>query len=182
MSMFGWIRARADRQRQAKLLYGAVVAQARSPSFYSDYGVPDTLQGRYEMIVLVLFQVLERLREAGSAHEELSRVVLESLFTDVDDNMREIGIGDLTVPKKVKRAAAGFYERAVAYRAALAGHDEAALAAHMQQFIDAGANVAGGGRKRLARFAMAQRRALAATDIRDVIEGRGFIDPGQIPA
>ncbi len=180
--MLSWFRGRSDRQRQAKLLYGAVVAQAREPAFYRDYGVPDTLEGRYEMIVLVLFQLLERLREAGSEHEELSRVVLESLFTDVDDNMREIGIGDLSVPKKVKRAAAGFYERAVAYRAALEADDEAALATHMRQFIDGGAGASQAGRRRLARFAIEQRRAFSATGVQDVIEGRGFIEPASVPA
>lgn len=190
MSVLGWFRARSDRQRQATVLYGAVVAQARQPAFYRSYGVPDTQQGRYEMLVLVLFQLLERLR-ASPEHGELSRLVLESLFTDVDDNMREIGIGDLSVPKKVKRAAAGFYERTIAYRAALAAADQAELAAHLRRFVagDRGAadpagaaGAAGVDATRLARFAIAQHEALAAAPVAEVVEGRAFLAPENVAA
>lgn len=181
--MLKWFRRHTDDAAKASELYGAVVAQARQPAFYVDYGVPDTQKGRYEMLVLVLFQVLERLKSSGESNQELSRMVLEALFTDVDDQMREIGIGDLSVPRKVKRAAAGFYERAVAYRQALEARDEQALARHMQHFIDA---AAGGAdretplderRVRLAKFAVAQMRAFDSASIDDVASGRAFLPP-----
>lgn len=180
--MLSWIRARSDKARRATELYGAVVTQARNPLFYSGLGIPDTLAGRYEMIVIVLFQVLDRLKGEGAEVDEVARVALESLFTDVDDQMREIGIGDLSVPRKVKRAAAGFSERALAYRAALEAADEAALALALARFIDrAGAEPAPGDidfRLPLARFMSAQRRAFAAAPLDDVLAGRAFSTPG----
>ena len=179
--MLSWIRARSDKTRRATELYGAVVAQARSPQFYGGLGVPETLAGRYEMIVVVLFQVLERLKGEADEVEEVARVALESLFTDVDDQMREIGIGDLSVPKKVKRAAAGFYERSLAYRAALDAGDETALSAALARFIDTKGGDPGASdaarRLPLARHMLAQRDRLAAAALDDVLAGRAFVAP-----
>jgi len=118
--MLGRWRERATLQRTAEDIYGVVVASARSPVFFSAHGVPDTPEGRYEMIVLHLALVLERLRAEGSAVEPVSRALIEAFVTDMDEAMREMGVGDLTVPKKVKGAAAGLYARAGALRDALA--------------------------------------------------------------
>lgn len=99
-------------------LYGAIVAQARAESFYRDFGVPDTIEGRFELIVLHLALALERfgvnprLRAAGQR-------VFDLFCQDMDDHMREMGVGDLTVPKKMRRVADAFYGRHAAYRAAL---------------------------------------------------------------
>jgi len=202
--MLKWFAARASNTRKAKQLYGAVVAAARQSEFYRDYGVPDTLNGRYEMIVLTLFQVLERLRAEGELAKETSRLTLEAFFTDMDDCMREIGVGDLSVPKKVKKAAAGFYERTKAYRAALDADDREAMAAALDLFI-AGEGVIGvqdkvGDRPPasashppqskpdaptqvriksalLAAHAFRQREALCAADGEAVIAGLAFTTP-----
>ena len=114
-----WFRNRGNDRRKAKQLYGAVVTQARQPMFYSGLGVPDTPEGRYEMIVLHLYLLMERLRAEGEPAVKLNRHLVEAFVEDMDDSMREMGVGDLTVPKKVKRAAAGYYERAGEYRAGL---------------------------------------------------------------
>lgn len=174
--MLSWLRTRNNDARKARELYGAVVTQARCPAFYRDYGIPDTMAGRYEMISAVLFQVLERLRVGGAATEELSRVALETFFTDVDDSMREIGIGDMSVPKKVKRAAAGFYERAVAYRAALDANDAGALAQAIARFVSE-QDAADAGSEALARHMLAQRDALARATLDDVAAGQAFVAP-----
>jgi cytochrome b pre-mRNA-processing protein 3 len=131
--MLNWLRSRALERRKAGQLYGAVVAQAREPVFYRALGVADRPEGRYEMIVLHLFLLLERLRADAPAANARAREVIEAFVADMDDCMRESGVGDLTVPKKVKRAAAGLYERASAYRAALAEPDPAALAASLAE-------------------------------------------------
>jgi cytochrome b pre-mRNA-processing protein 3 len=110
-------RRRAESQRKAGELYGAVVAQARRPEFYADLGVPDTPTGRYEMIVVHLVLVLERLKDADTGG--FARDVVEAFVTDMDDSLRELGTGDLAVPRKVRRAAGGLYNRLEAYRAAL---------------------------------------------------------------
>lgn len=133
--MLKWLSARSDRRRKADELYGAVVAQARSPGLYADLGVPDTMGGRYEMIVLHLMFVLERLRSGGEEADAISRLTLERFVTDMDDCMREIGVGDMSVPKRVKKAAAGFYERAHIYREILDKNDTLALSEALARYV-----------------------------------------------
>ncbi len=118
--MFTRFKTAARQRTTARELYGAVVALARTPIFYAAYGVPDTPEGRFELIVLHLSVVIERLNGGGAGGRTLARLLGETFVTDMDDNMREMGVGDLAVPKKLKRAAAGLYERAQRYRAALA--------------------------------------------------------------
>jgi cytochrome b pre-mRNA-processing protein 3 len=117
--MLQWFSRRAETSRRAQELYGSVVAAARQPSFYRDLGVPDTPEGRFELVALHLFLALENLRQ-NAAERDLVQRTIEAFVTDMDDCMREMGVGDLTVPKKVRRAAAAFYERAGAYRRGLA--------------------------------------------------------------
>ena len=104
------------------------MAQARAPALYADLGVPDTAEGRLEMVMLHTVLVIERLRLEGEAAEELSRALTERFITDLDDCLREMGVGDLTVPKKVKKAAAALYDRTLACRAALAETGTGSLA------------------------------------------------------
>ena len=108
--MLRWLRQRAETSRKAEELYGSVVTAARQPDFYGALGVPDTPEGRFELVALHLFLALEGLRGQGAAAEGLARRAIETFVVDMDDCMREMGVGDLTVPKKVKRAAAAFYE------------------------------------------------------------------------
>lgn len=131
--MFAWLASRPTRAK-AEELYGAVVTVARTPGYYSAFRVPDTTRGRFEMIALVLFLVLERTKRAPGGMD-LSRAGIEAFVTDMVDCMREMGVGDLTVPKKVKRAAATFYERAKYYREALAEEGDAVLASVLLRHI-----------------------------------------------
>ncbi len=118
--MFTWFRQPARPNDTAAELYGAVVAQARNPIFYAEGGIPDTAEGRYELIALHLFLVLERLKRTAKGAEDLRRCLLETFVSDMDDSLREMGVGDLSVAKKVKRATGGLYERGMLYRLALA--------------------------------------------------------------
>lgn len=120
-------------------------------------------------------------------------MTLEAFFTDMDDCMREMGVGDLSVPKKVKKAAAGLYERVQAYRAALEADDAVALAAALERFIagddilaepdDVAAAQGDGPADRseafaaLARHAIAQRAHLAAAGSGSVLAGTAFLTP-----
>jgi len=121
LTMLRWLRQRADTGRKAEELYGSVVTAARQQAFYGRLGVPDTPEGRFELVAIHLFLALEALRGKGGEADELARRTIEAFVVDMDDCMREMGVGDLTVPKKVKRAAAGFYERAASYRSGLSG-------------------------------------------------------------
>jgi len=181
--MLSWLRRRGEAARKAEEIYGVVVAQARRPHFYAGYGVPDTLRGRYEMLALSLFLLLERMRrdaEAGAALQDLSRLTLERFCTDMDDCMREIGIGDLSVPKKVKRAAIGFYERAALYREAIDAQAVERLSEHLSHFFKESGEVEQTGR-RLAAYAMLAQSRLAQADLAEVLDGRAFPDPGDVP-
>jgi cytochrome b pre-mRNA-processing protein 3 len=111
----------------AARLYEAIVTQARQPDFYVAGGVPDSIDGRFEMVVLHGYLLLRRLRGAGDAAETLAQALVDRLFADMDASLREMGAGDLGVGKRVKRMATAFYGRIAAYEAAekLGGMQEA---------------------------------------------------------
>lgn len=140
--MFTWFAKRSQSKNTARQLYGAVVAQAREPGFYRDMGVADTPEGRYELLALHLVLLLERLGAGDVGDEELRREIVETFVTDMDDAMREMGVGDVNVPKKVKKAAGGVYARAGAYRAALANPDDTNLASALRGYVYQGAATA----------------------------------------
>src|SRR5262245_61688437 len=122
--MFGWLSGRRQRRRTARSFYGSIVTQARTPIFYAQWGVPDTLQGRSEMIMLHLALALGRLAAEGEPGRRLARALNEAFVVGMDDAMREMTFGDLAVPREVKRATAALFDRQRAYLAALAGgHD-----------------------------------------------------------
>jgi cytochrome b pre-mRNA-processing protein 3 len=118
-----------DRRQKARSLYGSIVTRARSRALYAEWGVPDTAEGRFEMIALHLVLVLDRLARAGDAGHRLGQAVTETFVADLDDSLREMAVGDLAVPRQVKRSVAALHDRFVAYRAALNAPDDAALAA-----------------------------------------------------
>jgi cytochrome b pre-mRNA-processing protein 3 len=119
-------------------LYGAIVAQARLPGFYRDYAVPDTVEGRFELIVLHLTLVLNRFVEEPTLRA-LGQAVFDCFCQDMDHNLREMGVGDLTVPKQMRRMGGAFYDRAQAYREALAATGDKALAEILTRNIYEGA-------------------------------------------
>lgn len=112
----------------AVALYRRIVEQSRQPDFYARHGVPDSLDGRFDMIVLHAFLVMRRLRAIGNeAANQLSQELFDLLFADMDNNLREIGVGDLGVGKRVKKMAQAFYGRVEAYEAGLTATDDAIL-------------------------------------------------------
>ena len=104
-------------------IYGMIVTQAREPLFYRDLGVPDTVNGRFDLLVLHLWMVLRRFKpvEGGSG---LSQALFDRFCDDMDANLREMGVGDLTVPKRMQAFGEAFYGRAAAYDLALAAGEE----------------------------------------------------------
>jgi cytochrome b pre-mRNA-processing protein 3 len=113
----------------AALAYGRVVEQARQPVFFAGYGVPDTLDGRYELICLHAFLYLYRLKADRPRSAELSQAFFDAMFADLDRALREMGTGDLSVGKHVKRMARAFYGRIRAYQDGIEGADSALAAA-----------------------------------------------------
>jgi cytochrome b pre-mRNA-processing protein 3 len=141
--MFGWFTNRSKDRRKAEELYGAVVAAARTPAFFKELGVPDTPEGRFEMLSLMLFLAVDRFQAEGAAGEPHAQRLIEAFVTDMDDCHREMGIGDLKVPKKVRQAAAAFYERGAAYREAVAQTEPGALVKAIGGYVFAGQYDAG---------------------------------------
>lgn len=174
---------RAHHRRNIRALYGAIVAQARLPAFYKSYGVPDTVEGRFELIVLHLVLLLARLRHAGErpsgqrAWQTLGQGLFDVFCSDLDHNLREMGTGDLAVPREMRRFAEAFYGRQAAYSAALgenrAGELENALARNIFGVADIDGNVV-----RLARYTRASAERLKGESLDNFAAGRAvFPDP-----
>lgn len=164
--MFG-----GNRHRDAALaLYAAAVTSARTPAVYKDWGVPDTVEGRFDMIVLHVYAVLRRLKGQGAAADALGQALFDVLFADVDQNLRELGVGDLAVGKRVKDMAASFYGRVGAYDAALAeGADPNALADALRRNVFLGAD--GGNVPALAGYVRRMTAGLDAAAVGDLMAG-----------
>lgn len=162
-------------------LYGAIVAQARTPSFYLRYGVPDTVEGRLDMILLHLVLLLRRLARGSDPTSDLSQRIFDRFCTDIDDNFREMGVGDLSVPKKMQAVGASFYGRARAYDQALDGGGDVSTALTAALARNVFGAPAGAGAARLAAYVLAAAGTLAATDIVAVTFGQlAFPDPDSI--
>ena len=120
-------------------LYGAIVAQARSPEFYQLYGVPDTVNGRLEMVMLHVLLVLQRLQDEPPEMRDLGQGLFDHFCADMDASMREMGVGDLSVPRKMRRIGEAFYGRKRLYETALAAPDDRPLADALQRNVQVGA-------------------------------------------
>jgi cytochrome b pre-mRNA-processing protein 3 len=99
-------------------IYGMIVTQAREPLFYRDLGVSDTVNGRFDLLVLHLWIVLRRLKDVEGG-PGFSQALFDRFCDDMDANLREMGVGDLTVPKRMQAFGEAFYGRAAAYDLAL---------------------------------------------------------------
>lgn len=176
---FGRNKAAPEPAPEADAAYAAIVAAARRPALYADLGAPDTLPGRFELVVLHVALTLRRLRAEGAGDgrvEPFGQTLFDTMVRSLDANLREIGVGDGAVPKRVKAMVRSFYDGAATYDAALDAGDEAALAAALQRIVYAGAVVPADGPDRLASYAVRADRALAAQPVEDAF-ARGPVFP-----
>lgn len=153
-------------------LYGAIVAQARQPSFYREYDVPDTVNGRFDMIVLHLALVLDRAEAAGESTRVLGQGVFDLFCGEMDGHFREAGVSDLKVPKEMREMAEAFYGRRAVYRSALAAPGNIALEAALMRNIYLGRADASASAARLAIYVRAASERLSRSDA---------LDGGQLP-
>jgi cytochrome b pre-mRNA-processing protein 3 len=116
-------------------LYGVAVAAARDPFLYTDLHVPDTLDGRFDMIGLYAFLLIQRLKREPAPGPALAQAVFDAMFSDMDVNLREMGVGDLSVGRKVRVMWEAFHGRAAAYAAAMNAGDLAALDAALERNV-----------------------------------------------
>lgn len=165
MMLAGFLRGYHKRSIDA--LYGMIVAQARTPSFYRDFAVPDTVEGRFDMIVLHLVLAGRRLDgESGAAFGEQ---LFDMFCRDLDDNLREMGVGDQAVPKRMRRFGEEFYGRQKAYRAALAVSGDHVLAQALARNIFGQTDIDGRA-EALARYVRATMKCLDAAS-KDAVLG-----------
>ncbi len=116
-------------------IYGMIVTQAREPLFYRDFSVPDTVNGRFDLLLLHLWMVLRHLRTLPGG-TDLSQALFDRFCADMDANLREMAVGDLAVPKKMQKVGEAFYGRAAAYDMALTDSDEALAQAICRNVLD----------------------------------------------
>ncbi|MCO6387922.1 MAG: ubiquinol-cytochrome C chaperone family protein [Aliihoeflea sp.] len=151
-------------------IYGQIVAAARQPVFYAEWNVPDTPLGRYEMMALHMFLFLHRTRREDGAIQDVAQDVTDEFFKDVDHSLRELGIGDVGVPKRMKKLAKMFYGRADSYGKAVEAEDREALAQALYR------NVFPGGTnwheaQAMADYVLASARDLAAQPVAGLTAG-----------
>src|SRR5215470_19643309 len=145
-------------------LYGTIVAQARAKGLYQRFRVPDTVNGRLEMLLLHVVLLLRRLNQEPDGAPNgatLGQAVFDLFYQDKDDNLREMGVGDLAVPKEMRRIGEAFYGRQAAYVGALASSNPQALV----EVLKRNALESGEGARALAGYVRAAAEALAARDI-----------------
>ncbi len=123
--MFAFIRQRNQRKKQAAHLYDAAVVQSRQPEFYADLNVPDTVDGRFEMLALHCGILVYGLKNDGKSM--LSQALFDKMFKVMDPMLREMGVGDLSVPKHMKRMMQGFNGRIINYTQAIEKEDKIAM-------------------------------------------------------
>ncbi len=157
-------------ERAGYQLYCHAVAAARAPAFYTDLGVPDTLDGRFDMVGLHVFLLIRRLLVLPPPGAALAQSVFDAMFNDMDMNLREIGVGDMSIGKKVKKMWEAFHGRAAAYQAALGEEDPAALEAALRRNVWRGAESPHA--PALARFARALDSHLAGQGLAEFAAGR----------
>lgn len=159
---------RLFRPRPARLagqaLYAAAAAQARRPGFYTALKVPDTREGRFELYTVHVILLVERLRGQGEQAAETSQALFDAYLRGLDDAFRELGVGDLSVAKKMKKLGEAFYGRLRAYEQAA---DAQALEALVARTLGDEADATG-----LARYVAAARDHLAAGPLEEMLEGR----------
>jgi cytochrome b pre-mRNA-processing protein 3 len=115
--------------------YASLTAAARQPGFYAVLDVPDTVMGRFEMLSAVMILFFRRTRVSETSGQEIAQEIVDAFFQDIDYSIRELGIGDNGVPKRMKKLAGMFYGRLESYAAAMDRNDREALAQALRRNI-----------------------------------------------
>lgn len=171
--LFPW----SPRGDTIQALYGAIVAQARAPVFYRDYGVPDTVAGRTDMVMLHVILFFRRVRQESEPVRALGQAIFDHFCKDMDHSLRELGVGDLAVPRRMRGIGEAFYGQAAAYDAALAAADPEELAAALNRNVFSTADPAAARSEALADYVRAAVRALKSQSCEELAAGRLHFPP-----
>jgi cytochrome b pre-mRNA-processing protein 3 len=165
-----WKKA-GERRRLADRLFAGLAARAREPFFFTNLHVPDTIDGRFDLLTLHAWLVLDRL--GGEEYRDLSQELINAIFVQFDESLRDLGVGDIGIGHRVKKMADAFYGRLKAYREAA---DEGELATAILRNIYRGDSRAAQSAAALAAYAVNARETL-----RDGSAASGSLDFGPIP-
>ncbi len=153
-----------------RALYARAVEQSRSPALYSDLGAPDTVEGRFEIYSLHVVLLLDRLRGQGEAAADVSQALFDTYVKALDNALREMGVGDLSVGRKMRKLGEAFYGRGKSYEAAFAAlPDEEPLRALIARTVHAEADAASA--PRMVSYILTQRAALAGQPAERLLAG-----------
>ena len=158
------LRHRRERRETIERLYGAIVAQARLPIFYANLAVPDTIEGRFDLIVLHVYLLFRRLANEDKETRAIGQGIFDRFVEDMDGSLREMGTGDLAVPKRMRAMGEAFYGRATSYDDALRATDDAALTAALLRNVYGGGVAAEDAGLKLAHYVRSAVATLAAQD------------------
>jgi cytochrome b pre-mRNA-processing protein 3 len=170
-SFVGRLFAPRPAKRAGRALFERAAAQARTPALYRDGGVPDTVEGRFECYALHVDLLLHRLKGQGPEAAEVGQALFDRFLDNLDEGLRDMGVGDLSVGKKMRKLGEAIYGRMKGYDAALdaalSDADESALAALIGRVMFAADDAPEGGA--LAAYAATCARALAAQPLGEVL-------------
>ena len=125
----------------ARALFTEAMAAARTPEFYLQGGVSDSIDGRFDLVVVHLILIMHRLKREGDEGKDLAQRLFDIAFANFDEALREMGVGDLTVPKRIRKMAEAFYGRIEVYEDALTSGGDAAFAEALKRNLYRGAEV-----------------------------------------
>lgn len=151
-------------------LYAAAVEQARSAALYTDFDVPDTIEGRFEMITLHVYLILRCLKGDEAGAPKVGQKLFDAMFQNMDDSLRELGVGDLSVGKKIRKMAENFYGRVGAYEDALQAEANSVMLAQTlgrNVYLDPDSQPA----NRLAAYVRATALAIKAQPVSRLVGG-----------
>ncbi|KAA2238018.1 ubiquinol-cytochrome C chaperone family protein [Salinarimonas soli] len=169
---------RNPRRAAMEVLYDRIAAASRQPALYTDLGIPDTVEGRFESLALHTVLLLRRLRTLPPPAGDVGQDFIDTFFKRMDASLRELGVGDMGVGKRMKKLAHSFYGRADAYDGPLDRGDDAALAGVL------GRNALGQAEPApaLAAYVLASDRRLAGQSLDEILgTGPVFADPKETP-
>lgn len=160
--MFGFFKRKQANQHLFDALYASLTEASRQPAFYAVAGVPDTVEGRFDLLTLHAVLVLERLKQLPAPADDFAQDFVDDLFGRFDAALREMGVGDISVPKRMKRIASHFLGRAKAYNDAIAMGDAALAQALARNVLGDESRLAPA--RDLERYVNAARQTLAQRD------------------
>ena len=169
--VFAYFRNRKNNRAIFERQYGNLTQVVRDPVFYTDLSVPDTVMGRFELLSIVMILYFRRTRHSEKGGNQIAQMIVDAFFQDIDHSMRELGIGDQGVPKRMKKFASMFYGRLKSYAETLDVKDTSALAQALSRNIFATQDNAGADLQPLANWMMMAEENLLTQSEEQLLAG-----------